>query len=230
MHCTQGRRESVPPLPQGRRDRRGLSKVGVVERRPRAQPAGRIPREQPPQQVQADAGEGRPSSSQEPHPQAATAPRASRAAQAHLLSQTPRFPAETHLASIWQRPHSRPNGLGRAAEKVIDLGEGGELPLPVKERCTGEELGKNAAYGPHVNGRGIGSGAQEELWCPVPEGDHPWRQGRQGVPIVAGQPKVGHLEDDPFRGGRPRSGRGKEEVGRLQVPVQHPMVMKIGHR
>ena len=42
----------------------------------------------------------------------------------------------------------------------------------VEDGLAGEELCKDAAYGPDVDGLGVVPGAQQQLGGPVPKGDH----------------------------------------------------------
>ena len=44
--------------------------------------------------------------------------------------------------------------------------------LALEDRTEAEELGEDAAHGPHVNGRGVVLASQQELRRAVPDGDH----------------------------------------------------------
>ena len=53
-----------------------------------------------------------------------------------------------------------------------------------------EELAQDAAAAPHINGRGLGPGVQQELRGPVPQRHHLRGHWLQGQPVVPAQRSI----------------------------------------
>lgn len=115
------------------------------------------------------------------------------------------------LEALHARPHVRRERAAQLGDEQQLLG----LAAALHDRRPCPHLGHDAPGAPHVHGRSVVAVAEQELWGPVPQGDHAIR-----VPI--GQPVLGHtegtresevgqLEDALF---------GDQDVGRLHVSVE----------
>ena len=58
----------------------------------------------------------------------------------------------------------------------------------------GQQLPENTAGAPHVDGRGLGLGVEEELGRPVPQRHHAWRHRLKWQAVEPGQTKVGDFQ------------------------------------
>lgn len=98
------------------------------------------------------------------------------------------------------------------AEQLVDLA------IAREERTLGDKLGKDAADGPHVDGSGVASLAEQDLGGAVPKRDHLVSIGADGHAKRAGETKVGQLEN---------ALAVDEQVGQLQVPVQNAVRVAV---
>lgn len=98
------------------------------------------------------------------------------------------------------------------AEQLVDLA------IAREERTLGDKLGKDAADGPHVDGSGVASLAEQDLGSAVPKRDHLVSVGADGHAKRAGETKVSQLEN---------ALAVDEQVGQLQVPVQNAVRVAV---
>ena len=127
---------------------------------------------------------------------------------------------EAQGSGVGQAAEPGPGLVGGDAAELEDLGHLVDLVLALEEWLAGEELAKDAADAPHVDGGAVCARAQEELRATVPECDDErgefWR-GRVGD--IAGHAKVGNLKLATVV---------EEEVGGLEVAVEDPVVVEVG--
>lgn len=89
--------------------------------------------------------------------------------------------------------HPPPAGLTGRAQRLEDLMQQGDLAVGRKQGRPVDQLRKDAADAPHVDGGGVGLGAQQQLGGAVPQGHHLLGVGLGGGQEAAGQTKVGNL-------------------------------------
>jgi len=81
----------------------------------------------------------------------------------------------------------------RKSTNLEDAVEFIDLRLSRKQRLLHEKLCKYAADRPHVDGRAVFLGAQQQLRRPVPKCHHDWRVGTQRGAVLTSQTKVTDL-------------------------------------
>ena len=101
-------------------------------------------------------------------------------------------------ASAKENQNESQNSRMSAAERrkstnLEDAVEFIDLRLSRKPRLLHEKLRKYAADRPHVDGRAVFLGAQQQLRRPVPKCHHDWRVGMQRRAVLASQTKVTDL-------------------------------------
>jgi hypothetical protein len=95
-----------------------------------------------------------------------------------------------------------------------------DFVFALEEGFSCQELAKNAADGPHVDGLAVASCAEEELRGAVPEGDDELGEfWGWGVADVTGHAKVGDFE---------LAAVVEEEIGGFEVAMEDPVVMEVG--
>ena len=95
-----------------------------------------------------------------------------------------------------------------------------DFVFALEQWLAGEQLAKDAADAPHVDGLSVGLCAEEELWRAVPEGDDELGQVRgRGVAYVACHAKVCDFQDAAV---------GEQEVGGLEVAVEDVVRVQVG--
>ena len=101
---------------------------------------------------------------------------------------------ETELLEGWEGRELGPDAVIGRAQQVDDQLQLVDLGLARQERLVGQQLAEDAASAPHVEGRGLSPGVEQQLRGPVPEGHHLGCHGLQGQAIVPSQTKVSNLD------------------------------------
>ena len=87
-----------------------------------------------------------------------------------------------------------------------------------EERQPLEDLGQDAADGPHVDARSVDPGAEEQLWSSIPAGHNDVGVDAVGRSEELGQPEVADLED---------ALSVDQQIVGLDVSVENPVLVKI---
>lgn len=104
-----------------------------------------------------------------------------------------------------------------------------DIALACENGLALEHFSKDTASAPHVDGRGIPSELEEQLWWPVPSRYHEARvlalgvavaspPLRHGLIVVSGEAKVGYLQPPAVV---------DEEIGSFHVAMQNVAVVEI---
>lgn len=127
---------------------------------------------------------------------------------------------QTQGAGVGQAAKGGPGLVGGEAAQLKDFGYLVDLVGALQEGLAGNELAKDAADGPHVDGGGVGARAEEELRAAVPQGDDELGEfGRWKLADVAGHAKVCDFEEAAV---------AEEEVGGFEVAVEDVVFVEVG--
>ena len=115
----------------------------------------------------------------------------------------------------------RPRLLRRRAQRGVYPSELVDVAAAREVGLAEHELGEDAPDGPHVHARSVGFTAQQQLGRSVPPGED-----------LMGPLTVGRAEDAREAEIRELEGAvgGDEKVVGLEIPVQDPAVVAVGHR
>eukprot|EP00964_Phaeocystis_antarctica_P128970 scaffold92794_cov54-Phaeocystis_antarctica.AAC.4 len=111
-----------------------------------------------------------------------------------------------------------PDFLAWRAEQLEDAVDLVKLAAARQQRLAQHQLGEDAAERPHVQRRPVGQAAEQQLGRAVPQGDHHVRVWLERVAVLAREAKVADLH---------HAAVVHEEVGRLEVAVQHPVLVAV---
>lgn len=120
---------------------------------------------------------------------------------------------------VGEFPKPRPRLLGGHAAELKDLSQLFHFVVTLEQGLPVDELAKDAAHAPHVDGGVVGRGPEDELRRAVPERDDELGESRgRWVADISRHAKVGNLE---------LAAVVEEEVGRLEVPVEDPVFVQV---
>ena len=121
-----------------------------------------------------------------------------------------------HAAVVRKALDLRPIIHPRAAQEIEDLQQLVILVRPAEDGLPQDELAQNAPNGPDVQAEGVHGRSQKQLRRSIPERDDVGGDATERVAHQAHQSEIGHLQSALV---------GIEQVGRLQIPVDHPVAV-----
>lgn len=127
---------------------------------------------------------------------------------------------QAQRARVGQPPEARPRLVGGDPAELEDLGQLVDLVLALQERLFGQQLPEDAPDAPHVDRGAVLLGAEQQLGRAVPQRDDQLGHLGRRVAEVARHAEICDLEHAPVV---------EQQVGRLEIPVQDPVGVQVGH-